>query len=308
MITQRTPTRLQLSGLCLALTTLASCASLPESNTALDAAHARYNAAQNNPELSTQAAPELQAAAQALRTADQALKAGADTAEVDHLAYMAQQRITLAQETAASRRAEAVTAGAAAERDRLRLSQRTQEADTAEARLRQSRAENERQGSALAAADVEAQLKQARMEQREARMRDLEVQLIALHARKTERGMVVTLSDTLFDTGKATLGVEARRNMGKLADFFMRNPMRRATVEGYTDSVGTIHANQMLSEQRAQAVVDALVALGVPTDRLSTRAFGMAEPVATNDTAAGRQMNRRVEIVFAPQDEDVSTQ
>jgi len=247
MNTPFTHPRFLLSALCL---TLAACSSVPERNSALERAHGRYNAALNNAEITSQAVPEMQAAAQALVNADQALKTGASDVEVDHLAYLAQQRITMAQDTAASRSAEAVTAGAAAERDRLRLSQRTSEADEAQAKLRQSQAENARQGSALAAAEVDAQRKQMRADQRDAHMQDLEVQLIELHAKKTDRGMVVTVSDTLFDTGKAALGVEGTRNMGKLADFFKRNPGRHATVEGYTDNVGGAAANERLSGRR----------------------------------------------------------
>ena len=89
--------------------------------------------------------------------------------------------------------------------------------------------------------------------------------------------------------------------MTKLADFFKRYPQRSATIEGYTDSIGTDSANLMLSERRASSVMTALVSLGVPSDRLSTRAHGAQMPVADNGTSAGRQMNRRVEVVFAPQ-------
>jgi adhesin transport system outer membrane protein len=127
-----------------------------------------------------------------------------------------------------------------------------------------------------------------------------EAQLSELDAKKTDRGMVITLSDVLFESGKADLVGEGPANLAKIADFFRRNPQRSASIEGHTDSVGSATMNQGLSERRANSVKTALVYRGVPTDRLTIRAHGKNLPVATNSTAAGRQMNRRVEIVFAP--------
>ena len=127
-----------------------------------------------------------------------------------------------------------------------------------------------------------------------------EAQLSELNAKKTDRGMVITLSDVLFESGKASLVGEGPANLAKIADFFRRNPQRSASIEGHTDSVGSATTNQALSERRASLVKAALVDLGVPTDRLTTRAHGENLPVATNGTAVGRQMNRRVEIIFTP--------
>lgn len=285
---------------------LAACSTLPERNSALEQARSRYDAAQADPQVGALAPEELQRAALALRVADQAQSDGSTLATVDHLAYLALQRVNIAQDSASSRAAEAQSARAAAERDHMRLALRTEEADKAQAQLAQSRQDNAQQSSALIAADVQAQRDQDRLARREARMHELEAQLSDMHAKRTDRGMVITLGDTLFDSGSAALGVEATRNMAKLAEFFRRNPSRRATVEGFTDSMGSIGANQALSERRAQAVVAALVSQGVPAERLATRAYGEEQPVASNATAAGRQQNRRVEILFAPQDDDVS--
>jgi outer membrane protein OmpA-like peptidoglycan-associated protein len=94
--------------------------------------------------------------------------------------------------------------------------------------------------------------------------------------------------------------------MARLAAVFKGDPQRRAAIEGHTDSVGGADANQVLSQRRADAVMTALVNLGVPANRLSTRGFGEDSPTASNDSAAGRQMNRRVEIVFVKQGGEVS--
>jgi outer membrane protein OmpA-like peptidoglycan-associated protein len=328
--------------------TLAACSSVPVRNSALDQASLRYNSAKASSEISTLAPDELKRAGDSLRVAEQAWMNGDTTANVDHLAYMTAQRVTIARESASARASQAVTAGAAAERDKMRLAMRTSEADTAQQRLAMAQQENarkaaelteaaaaterdkaqlalrsdavdaaqqqlavSRQGNAdktaeLAAADAAALREKARTDRSDARVSDLETQLKDLNAKKTERGMVVTLGDVLFDTGQSRLSPDSSRNMLKLADFFKRNPERKASVEGYTDNVGAANANHDLSQRRATSVMTALVNMGVPADRLSTRAHGEDDPVANNDSAAGRQMNRRVEIVFAPQSDDIS--
>jgi outer membrane protein OmpA-like peptidoglycan-associated protein len=264
---------------------LAACSTVPDRNAALDDAHSRFSVTQSDPQVGALAPEELKRATESLRTADEAHTAGRDRATVDHLAYMSSQRLTIAQDTAASKAAQALTAGAAAERDRLRLAARTNEA---------------------AAAQQDASTSQRQLARRDARVADLETQLNALNARKTERGMVVTLGDVLFDSGKSQLLAASSQNMAQLAEFFKRNPERKASIEGHTDNVGSEENNRTLSDHRAGAVKAALVRMDVPANRLSTQGFGEDSPVASNDTPAGRQMNRRVEIVISPDAADVS--
>jgi outer membrane protein OmpA-like peptidoglycan-associated protein len=294
----------------LVLTTLAAalaaCSTIPDRNIALDAARDRYNVAQRDPQVAALAPDELKRAAESLRIAEKARTDGEALGTVNHLAYMTSQRVTIAQDTAASRGAQAVTAGAAAERDRMRLAVRTNEVDVAQQRLALAQGSDARKTAELAQADAAAARDRARLERRDARVSDLEMQLADLNAKKTERGIVVTLGDVLFDSGQSRLLAAGQGNMVKLADVFRRNPQRTASIEGYTDSVGPAGANYELSGRRASAVMTALVNLGVPADRLSTKAHGEEMPAASNDTAAGRQMNRRVEIVFTPQAGDVS--
>ena len=277
---------------------LAACGSLP--NSALDQARTSFNSAQNDPQVAALAPDELKRAGDSLRVAEKASSDGSPTATVDHLAYMSSQRTAIAQNTASSRASQAVTAGAAAERDRMRLAMRTNEADAAARQLALSQQSNAQKTSELAAAEAAALREQARLERSDARVSDLEMQLRDLNAKKTERGLIVTLGDVLFDSGQSRILPGGAGNMAKLADFFNRNPQRTASIEGYTDSIGSPNANYSLSERRANAVMMGLVNLGVPADRLSARAHGAESPVANNGTAAGRQMNRRVEIVIAP--------
>ncbi|MDQ6685798.1 MAG: OmpA family protein, partial [Pseudomonadota bacterium] len=129
--------------------------------------------------------------------------------------------------------------------------------------------------------------------------RSLADQLADLKAKPTERGMVLTLGDVLFDTGRADLNPGASGPIGHLATFLKKNPGRTTAIEGFTDSVGGSDMNQALSERRAEAVKNALIGQGVAANRITARELGEASPVASNDTAAGRQQNRRVEVVLS---------
>jgi len=295
-------THTKIRTLCIALfgASLAACSSVPERNSALDQSRERVVAARSDPQVGALAADELRDAEASVSRAEQAWTAGTRKDTVDHLAYLADQRILIARETATGRAAQAVTAGAAAERDRMRLAERTAEADNTRRQLIASEQRNQVKSTRLAEAESSALRDQASMEQSQSRVQALETELTALNAKQTDRGMVVTLGGVLFYSGKADLLSSGSADMIRLADFFKRNPQRSATIEGHTDSIGAADSNLALSERRAAAVMAELVKLGVASDRLSTRSFGEEQPVVGNDTAAGRQMNRRVEIVFAP--------
>jgi outer membrane protein OmpA-like peptidoglycan-associated protein len=120
-----------------------------------------------------------------------------------------------------------------------------------------------------------------------------------LQTRDTARGLIVNMSDVLFDTAKYSLRPLAREKLAKVAGIVSGHPGLRLDVEGHTDSVGGNEYNQQLSEQRGGAVRDYLTQQGMPVSSVTSRGFGKTQPVATNDTAAGRQLNRRVEIVIS---------
>ena len=302
------------TALALAATlVLGACSSLPADNAALLDARSAYASAQGTSQTRELASAELAAAATALNLANEAFRRGDSAAEVSHLAYLANQRIALAQQTARQKAADAQLVAAEAERDRTRLAARTNEADAAkrqaemaqraaassqmDAQAAQRTAQQSREQSE--AAQRAAQAAQMQTADAQARARQLEEQLNALNAKKTERGMVVTISDVLFDTGRAELKAGSGRDMAKLADFFKAYPQRSALVEGFTDSVGGEAANQELSNRRADAVRSALVGMGVARERIGVRGYGEAFPVAGNDNASGRQLNRRVEVVLS---------
>jgi len=120
-----------------------------------------------------------------------------------------------------------------------------------------------------------------------------------LQTRDTARGLIVNLSDVLFDTAKFSLRPEAREKLAKVAGIVSGHPGLRLDVEGHTDNVGGDDYNQTLSEQRGSSVRDYLTQQGMAQGSVSTRGFGKTQPIATNDTAAGRQQNRRVELVIS---------
>lgn len=148
-------------------------------------------------------------------------------------------------------------------------------------------------------AQLNAQAARQQTQDAESRSRQLEAQLKEMEAKKTDRGMVITLGDVLFDTNQAQLKSGGMRNVQKLADFFKQYPQRKVMIEGFTDSTGSDSRNQELSDQRANAVRTALLGMGMGTDRITSRGYGESYPVAGNDTAAGRQLNRRVEIIVS---------
>ena len=117
--------------------------------------------------------------------------------------------------------------------------------------------------------------------------------------RDTARGLIVSLSDVLFDTGKSTLRPGAREKLAKISGIVLAYPDLRLAIEGNTDSVGSDAMNQQLSEQRAGSVRDYLAQQNIPAASMTSQGFGKTQPVASNDTAEGRQQNRRVELVVS---------
>ena len=120
-----------------------------------------------------------------------------------------------------------------------------------------------------------------------------------LQTRDTARGLIVNMSDVLFDTAKFSLRPEAREKLAKVAGIVSGHPGLRLDVEGHTDNVGGDDYNQKLSEERGSAVRDYLIAAGNGANSVSSKGFGKTQPVASNETAAGRQQNRRVELVIS---------
>ncbi len=297
----------------LTLATLTACASAPPVNAQLEAARSQLRAARADPLNQGLAGPERQNADAAMDAAESALAQGEDIASVDHLAYLASQRTVLLQQAGRRRQAEATVAQATGQRDQQRLAARTQEADSAQrsAQASQRDAQASQRDAQLAQRQAEIAQREAQAAQRQAgaaqvqagdaerRAAVLAEQLQAMDARQTDRGLVVTIGDVLFDTDRAELKPGGLRSMDKLVAFLQAHPQRRAVVEGFTDSTGGSDHNLALSTRRADAVRAALVGAGVGAERIRTQGFGAQFPVAGNADAGGRQANRRVEIVLS---------
>jgi outer membrane protein OmpA-like peptidoglycan-associated protein len=193
-----------------------------------------------------------------------------------------QAELTAAKEAQMKAEAEAAAVKAKAEADAAAAKAKA-EADALKAKEEAARAEAER--SRKAAAELRAQL--------------LDQFNRVLETRDTPRGLVVNMGDVLFDFGKYNLRSEAREKLAKLTGIVLAHPGLKLAVEGHTDSVGGDEANQKLSEQRADAVRKYLIEEGLADASVSSQGFGKTSPVADNDTAAGRQKNRRVEIVVS---------
>ncbi len=315
----------KLTPILLAIAVLVgACSSMPASTSLLEQTRSDFLAAQNNPNIATYAPLEMKQAREALEQANAAAGNHDSNKKIDKLAYLAKQKIALTQEVAKQKSAEANVASAGKERDQIRLDQRTNEADKAKSSAEQSKltaqlaqadaaeaqrktqmaqaeaaeAERNKQLAQSEAADAQRKTQdaQARAAELEAK---LEAQLAELAAKKTERGIVITLGDVLFGTDQARLNANGMRTAQKLADVLQQNPQRAVLIEGFTDSTGGAAHNQELSERRAAAVRNALQEMGVTRDRVTIRGYGQTNPVAANDTAQNRQLNRRVEIILS---------
>ncbi len=233
---------------------------------------------------------------QAARAQAQAAQAQAEEARV---AAKAEADRAAAQLQAAQAQADAARLAAKAEADRAAREKAELEM-AREAAVRQqesAKAETENAKRALAEAD---QLRQRAESEKEALRTQLLQQFnLILETRDSARGLIVNMSDVLFDTGQYSLRPGAREKLAKVAGIILGHPGLKMEVEGHTDSVGGDDFNQKLSEQRSGSVRNYLVQQGLPGNSITAMGFGETRPVATNDTAAGRQQNRRVELVVS---------
>jgi outer membrane protein OmpA-like peptidoglycan-associated protein len=173
------------------------------------------------------------------------------------------------------------------------------EAARAAAVLARQAAEAETDKARLAAGDADQLRLKAEADKVELRAQLLRQFSLVLETRDTARGLIVNMSDVLFDTAKYSLRPGAREKLAKVAGIISGHPGLKLEVEGHTDNVGGDDYNQKLSEQRGIAVRDYLTQQGIPSSSVTTEGFGKTKPVASNDTSTGRQQNRRVELVVS---------
>jgi outer membrane protein OmpA-like peptidoglycan-associated protein len=233
-------------------------------------AEVAYRSAMSDPSVASKGQVQLYEANKELDRAKKAFKDGDDEEIVDHYAYLAKRRVDIARATAERATAEKQVQALGERRDAVVLDARTQEANQA------------RERAAMAELTAES----------------LRAEIADLEAKQTPRGLVITLdTDVLFDVDRSELKPGAMSELQRLADALNTDPNRKVRIEGHADSTGSEAHNLDLSKRRADAVGSALIQDGVDPSRITTQGFGASMPVATNDTQAGRQQNRRVEII-----------
>lgn len=261
-----------------AVAVLAGCQTLPAKDPALEAAEREYREAAADPLVQRHTPGELAQVRNMLTRAQHYYSDERNLEQTRHLAYLASTELSTLRAQAQRRDADLQVQQSGAERDRLRLAAR-------DAELQRARSGEEAARRAAAQAQDRASA--------------LQRDLAELSAQNTQRGVMVTLKDMLFATGRADLQPGVRRSLERIAEVLRQHPERRLLIEGFTDSTGGSAMNQRLSQRRAEAVRTALIRAGVAPQRVEVRAFGEEYPVADNATPAGRQQNRRVELLFS---------
>jgi outer membrane protein OmpA-like peptidoglycan-associated protein len=200
---------------------------------------------------------------------------------------------------AAAAQAQGAQANAEADSDRNRAAAAAADQQTQLAKNAQATAEADSDRNRAAAASSDLQAQQAIHDREELRAKLLQQFNLILETRDTARGLVVNMSDVLFDSGQFTLRPLAREKLAKISGIVLAYPTLMLAVEGNTDSVGTEQFNQTLSEKRAESVRSYLTKQGVPEASTTAEGFGKTRPIASNDTSDGRQQNRRVELIVS---------
>lgn len=220
--------------------------------------------------------------------------------------YLAQQQASAERARAEASRAQADAAQADQERQRALAAAQQAEAGKRQESMRRQQAETEQarlaaQRAAAEAARRDAELSRQRAEQEQAALREnLRRQLNSvLETRETARGLIMNMSDVLFDVGQSTLKPEAREKLAKVSGILLAHPELRLNVEGHTDSTGSDEFNLELSQRRSDAVRAYMVSQGIAPESIVARGLGKSNPISSNDTSTGRRLNRRVELVVS---------
>ena len=266
--------------------TVASCATAPQSPQGSADVRNKLTMLQSDSNLADQVPVEIREAEAAVLLAEQPV--GKDVALGEHRVYMADHKVEIAMARASTRYAEDQRAIISQARDDARLDARTLEADKARRQTATANAETDA-AIASAASDAAAAARNAD---------ELQQQIDVLQAEATDRGLVLTLGNTLFATGKSDLKPGQTTSLDKLVVFLNKYPDRTVLVEGHTDDVGSAEMNQALSQHRADSVMFYLVQQGIRSGRLTASGMGESRPIADNLSESGRQQNRRVEVVI----------
>ena len=272
------------------------CASTPKAPAGSKEVRAKLTALQSDAALASKAAVATKDAEAAVTQAEIVQP---DLALAAHRVYIADRKVDTARAQAETKSAEDYRTTLNEQSEKARLDARTREADIAKSDAVTARAESEQQVAATTQARSDADAAKLEADASRQQASDLQRELEILQAKPTDRGLVLTLGDTLFATGNSELKAGATANLDRLSNFLTEYPNRNASIEGFTDNVGSEDSNQALSERRADSVKRYLVARGVQSGRLSSSGRGENAPIADNESMAGRQQNRRVEVTIS---------
>lgn len=295
----------QLSALAAAAALFAGCASAPTVTPALQQARSTVRSAEADPAVLKYASLDVKKAGDSLKRAEELSANRESPADIDSAAYVAATQARTAMALAKAATEEEAIKTAEADRERARA-----DANARRANVAQAQAANAQIAAANASAEASAARQQAATAQADAATAQaqaaaLQQELAELQAKQTDRGMLVTLGDVLFEFGRAEIKPTAQAAIAKLSNYLKQHPDRRVLIEGFTDSVGSDQANLTLSQRRSQAVADALCAQGVDPARVDTRGYGEAYPVANNASSSDRALNRRVEVYISNDNQPV---
>lgn len=278
---------------------MAACQTAPKTSAAVEQARAAVDAAAADASVAQYAPTELQRARNLLVNAESSVKEkGAKDPIAAHYAYLATQTAHIAEQRAHEQMAMARIKAGETERQKILLAARENEANQALSQARQAQAAAEQ-------ARNEAQNAQSEKAAAQAEAQRLANELQNVKTAQTSRGLVLTLDDVLFDTGRAELKPGARRTLDQIAQFLNEHQDRRVQVEGFTDSQGGNDYNLELSQKRADAVASAIVQRGIDSQRVRALGYGEEFPVASNANAGSRQLNRRVEIIVGNENQSI---
>jgi len=276
---------------------LAGCASTPRRSPELTQARNAVETLSSKPRAMDAAGTDLKEARAQLDRAEAALRDGKPMDEVNQSAYLALRHAQAGEARVDAARAQAEVAQSTQQRQQLLLEAQKHQTMTAQQQAQSAQQQAQAAQSQTQQARMQAQ--QAQQQLASERQQYNQLQKEQLGAQQTEQGMVVSLSNVLFSTGKATLQPGAHLELDRLASYLKDHPKQRVIIEGNTDNTGSAEGNQKLSAARAQAVAQSLELRGVPQSQYQTSGLGEAYPVASNETSAGRQQNRRVDVVFS---------
>jgi len=291
---------------------MSGCATTPDTDDRAERLRDNYQQVVTINQAERYAPVKLKVAEEELLQLEQMIAQDAEEDAIRHQIYLTQKAIDIAEQTARMKQADEFVSEADKRRSNLLLTARTREAEQARAEAAAMGQRAESSAEQARRAEERARLANERAAEAEAfaarmaeKAEELEGEVQNLTTQQTDRGLVLTLGNILFEFDKATIKSGADRTLERVAEFLNEYAERKVRVEGFTDDVGSDGYNQDLSERRARAIKTRLGELGVAEGRISTRGYGEEHPVASNDSEAGRLQNRRVEIVIAEEGEEV---